>query len=167
MAPPLSLYRKILDEVERRCGLIKATVDPDKYHYTVGAVLRPDDFDVKNLRTEKDLVIEIMPGDVSPELQTSGSKLKRWEIYILASKFWKRSVTDPYTMQGPRRDEIQANVMADVEVALYADPPSLGGLVYNVLVQDGNFAPRVSADFEWVQVELRLVVDFKHPKGRP
>lgn len=143
-------------------------LDPDRarFHYTPSHVLRVDELDVKHLRSQHEVIYQVMPGDGFPDERTSGSFQNQMEVFVLAARRWQPNTLDPYGIQPPIRETIQNRLLRDIKLALY-DDVTLGGLAINTEVKDENLNIQIQDNFPWAVVEARVVITYEHAKEAP
>jgi hypothetical protein len=172
LPPPEPKREQISAAVAARLAAINATmpdpIDPTRalYHYTPSHVLRVDDLDVKHLRTQHEVVYQVMPGDGFPDERTSGSFQNQMEVFVLAARRWQPNTQDPYGIEPPIRETIQNRLLRDIKVALYEDV-TLGNLAINTEIRDENLNLQIQDNVAWAAVEVRLVITYEHRQEEP
>jgi hypothetical protein len=141
-----------------------ATPTADAYWYTPTVVVRVEDLDVDNLRSQDDVVYQVLEGDEFPKERENLRFLCELEVFILAAKRWQPNTTQPYGMWTPYGATLRNRLTQDIGNCLESDV-QLGGLCDNLEIRGEDRGIRIESSVRWASIELRIVVTYDHLVG--
>ena len=177
LPPDESVSERIAAAVEASVRTIDDTVpDPDAptkrlYWQTPAFVGSVDFYDVQLLRDKYDLIYLVRLGDSFPGQRTSKQVDDRIDVFVLGAKLWKPASKDPFTPAGyqPRRtfqDRMEKDLRRRLEgEEMKAGVGPLGGLAYNVEINDIFRHFDIEGAAQWAVLELHFTVSARHHRS--